>query len=97
MTTKGPPEDQEEELDLDVMREKRRQYLQQKEESKQKLKTKSEKGSVTGKNTPQDEANEDDREVTWGFGKFHLKGLKYLKIYTNSVKVEFSKKTSYIK
>ena len=77
MTTKGPPEDQEEELDLDVMREKRRQYLQQKEESKLKLKAKSGKGDVTGKNPQQDEASEDDREVTWGFGRFNLKRLKY--------------------
>lgn len=77
MTTKGPPEDQEEELDLDVMREKRRQYLQQKEESKQKLKAKSGKGDVTGKNPQQDEASEDDREVTWGFGRFNLKRVKY--------------------
>ena len=72
------------------MREKRRQYLQQKEESKQKLKAKSGKGDVTGKNPQQDEASEDDREVTWGFGRFNLKRLKYWKVYTNSVKVAFS-------
>ena len=72
------------------MREKRRQYLQQKEETKQKLKAKSGKGYVNGKNAQQDEANEGDREVTWGFGRFNLKWLKYWKVYTNSVKGAFS-------
>ena len=56
-------------MDIDVMREKRRQYLLQKEESKQKLKSKSGSNSRNNSAQKSDEEKGETDEVSWGFGE----------------------------
>lgn len=72
----GPEEDQEEEVDLDALREKRRQYEQLQMEQKHKLKQKNKpnKGTTSGnkeieKDGEDNNDEEEDEGATWGFGE----------------------------
>ena len=73
----GPMEDQEEELDLDKMKEKKRVYEQHKQEEKRR-RAKSINSSIlkpSSKNkmeTGDDDNNDDEAEedgASWGFGR----------------------------
>jgi len=86
----GPPDDQEEEADLDVLREKKRQYLAQTAENKQKTK------QTTTSSTSSTSDVEADEGASWGFGEDaveeHL-NLQELFEKKKNIEVKDAKKT----
>lgn len=86
----GPPDDQEEEADLDVLREKKRQYLAQTAENKQKSK------QTTTSSTSSTSDVEADEGASWGFGEDaveeHL-NLQELFEKKKNIEVKDAKKT----